>query len=107
MNPYQVLGFERGCTQAQVKKAYHILALENHPDKVSLEERSRATQKMQQINDAYNSIVLNKPYRLNKPQKSEPRFSEQETIVIQTMLAVFVCQCAAWMVYCRCRRLYD
>ena len=33
MDHYETLGLPRDCTQADIKKAYHKLSLQSHPDK--------------------------------------------------------------------------
>ncbi|XP_005992542.1 translocation protein SEC63 homolog [Latimeria chalumnae] len=32
-DPYEVLGLDRGATNAEIKKRYHVLSLKHHPDK--------------------------------------------------------------------------
>ena len=56
---YKVLGVDRNATDAEIKKAYRKMAVENHPDKVGhLGEdiRKAAEEKFTQINLAYDKI---------------------------------------------------
>lgn len=56
---YKVLGIDRSATDAEIKKAYRKMAVENHPDKVGhLGEdiRKAAEEKFTQINLAYDKI---------------------------------------------------
>ena len=48
---YEVLGVERDATAAEVKKAFHVLALRWHPDKN--EGDATATEKFKQVQEAY------------------------------------------------------
>lgn len=58
MNPYQVLGVAETATDAEVKTAYRELAKKYHPDNYSDNPLSDlAEEKMQEINQAYDSIV--------------------------------------------------
>jgi DnaJ-class molecular chaperone len=50
---YETLGLHRQATYAMVKRAYRHLARKYHPD---VNQTSEATQRMQQINDAYERI---------------------------------------------------
>ncbi|KAI1118281.1 DnaJ domain-containing protein [Nemania sp. NC0429] len=61
INPYQVLGLERTATADQVKSAYRKLALKNHPDKVSADDKQKAHETFQSIAFAY--AVLSDPTR--------------------------------------------
>lgn len=57
MNPYSVLGVKPGATKEEVKKAYHKLVRENHPDRFLDEtEKKKATARLAQINEAYSMI---------------------------------------------------
>ncbi|KAI0553946.1 DnaJ domain-containing protein [Xylaria curta] len=53
IDPYEVLGLERNATADQVKSAYRKLALKNHPDKVSEEQKLKAHETFQSIAFAY------------------------------------------------------
>ncbi|KAI0421635.1 DnaJ domain-containing protein [Xylaria grammica] len=61
VNPYDVLGLERTATADQVKSAYRKLALKNHPDKVSEDQKQKAHETFQSIAFAY--AVLSDPTR--------------------------------------------
>ncbi|KAI1422492.1 hypothetical protein F5Y12DRAFT_786760 [Xylaria sp. FL1777] len=61
VNPYDVLGLERDATADQVKSAYRKLALKNHPDKVSDDQKQKAHETFQSIAFAY--AVLSDPTR--------------------------------------------
>ena len=56
---YKILGINPSATDEEVKKAYHKMAVEYHPDKVSYlgeEFQKVAKEKFQKINDAYETI---------------------------------------------------
>ncbi|KAI0186663.1 DnaJ domain-containing protein [Xylaria flabelliformis] len=61
IDPYEVLGLERNATAEQVKSAYRKLALKNHPDKVSEDQKQKAHETFQSIAFAY--AVLSDPIR--------------------------------------------
>jgi hypothetical protein len=50
---YQILGVKPNATLAEIRRAYRRLAILNHPDKNS---NPQATVRMQEINEAYNTI---------------------------------------------------
>ncbi|CAK59637.1 unnamed protein product (macronuclear) [Paramecium tetraurelia] len=52
-NHYDTLGLERNAQPNQIKKAYHKLALQWHPDKNS---DFKATDQFHQINEAYTTL---------------------------------------------------
>lgn len=57
-DPYEVLGVPRGSDREKVKSAYRELAKKYHPDQYSgspLEDLAK--EKMQEINEAYDSIM--------------------------------------------------
>ncbi|KAI0096730.1 DnaJ domain-containing protein [Nemania sp. FL0031] len=61
IDPYEVLCLERTATADQVKSAYRKLALKNHPDKVSEDQKQKAHETFQSIAFAY--AVLSDPTR--------------------------------------------
>ncbi|KAI1801961.1 chaperone protein dnaJ 6 [Daldinia bambusicola] len=61
IDPYEVLGLERTANESQIKSAYRKLALKNHPDKVSEDQKQKAHEAFQSIAFAY--AVLSDPAR--------------------------------------------
>lgn len=57
-NPYEVLGISPSATDEEVKEAYRRLAKKYHPDNYSADNplADLATEKMQEINEAYDAI---------------------------------------------------
>ena len=57
-DPYKVLGISRTASDAEVQSAYRQLARKYHPDNYSADNplAHLATEKMQEINEAYNEI---------------------------------------------------
>ncbi|QSL64835.1 hypothetical protein MERGE_002139 [Pneumocystis wakefieldiae] len=53
---YDVLGVHPNASQVEIKKAYHKLALHNHPDKVRESEREEASIRFLQAQDAYDIL---------------------------------------------------
>ncbi|KAH8730428.1 DnaJ domain-containing protein [Phaeosphaeriaceae sp. PMI808] len=60
---YTVLEISRSASQDEVKKAYRKLSLKHHPDRVSGDEKERATDKMAEINLA-NDVLGNQKKRI-------------------------------------------
>ncbi|KAI1211267.1 DnaJ domain-containing protein [Annulohypoxylon truncatum] len=61
IDPYEVLGLERTADEGQIKSAYRKLALKNHPDKVTEDQKQKAHETFQSIAFAY--AVLSDPAR--------------------------------------------
>ena len=57
-DPYQVLGISSSATDEEVKEAYRNLARKYHPDNYTADNplADLATEKMQEINEAYDTI---------------------------------------------------
>ena len=58
MNPYEILGVSENATDEQIKEAYKELVKKYHPDKYQNNPLADlAEAKMQEINEAYDTIV--------------------------------------------------
>ena len=58
---YRILGVKDGASQEEIKKAYHQLAKEHHPDKfvnASDSEKKFHESKMKEINEAYENLKI-------------------------------------------------
>ncbi len=63
-NPYDVLGVDKNATDEQIKEAYRALARKYHPDNYTDEGMAEiASEKMKEINEAYDSIVNSRRHR--------------------------------------------
>lgn len=56
MDHYRRLQVTRDADPEVIEKAYRALSLKHHPDKVPERERSRATRRMQRINESYRVL---------------------------------------------------
>ena len=61
MDYYRILQVTRDAEPAVIDRAYKALSMAYHPDRVAPGERTRATRRMQRINEAYS--VLSDPRR--------------------------------------------
>ncbi len=50
---YEVLGVGKSASSAEIKKAYHTLALQYHPDRVAPEKKKESGEKFKEISEAY------------------------------------------------------
>ncbi|MBQ7046065.1 MAG: J domain-containing protein [Clostridia bacterium] len=65
-DPYEVLGISKDATEEQIKSAYRNLARKYHPDNYADNPLSDlASEKMQEINDAYDTIMNQRKHRKN------------------------------------------
>ena len=65
-DPYSVLGVDRNATDDQIKAAYRELARKYHPDNYGDNPLSDlASEKMKEINEAYDAIVSERSARKN------------------------------------------
>ncbi|MBQ0016780.1 MAG: TerB family tellurite resistance protein [Bacteroidales bacterium] len=58
-DPYEVLGLEKGASQAEIKRAYRRLAMKYHPDKVEgmgEEVKKNSERQFKEINEAYEKL---------------------------------------------------
>lgn len=51
---YEVLGVERGCSDAEIKKAFRRKAMEHHPDRNQHDPKSEA--RIKEVNEAYDVL---------------------------------------------------
>lgn len=63
-DPCQILGLQPGASQSEIKKAYHKAGREHHPDH---NEHPDSTQRMQDINYAYEILNTTRPIRNRTP----------------------------------------
>jgi len=63
-DPFKVLGLQPGCSEAEIKKAYHRLALKYHPDKNRGPGAKEAEKNFIKIAAAYE--VLSTQSRVNQ-----------------------------------------
>jgi len=59
---YSGLGVSPTATESEIKKAFHKLALQFHPDKVPEEDKIKTEEKFKLINTAY-SILMDRTQR--------------------------------------------
>ncbi|SAM83715.1 uncharacterized protein UBRO_06581 [Ustilago bromivora] len=56
IDPYDVLGLQRGCSPYEIKAAYKKLALKNHPDRAPPAEKEQATARFKIVGEAYELL---------------------------------------------------
>lgn len=72
MDPYEVLGVSRDADDETIKKAYRALVKKYHPDRyVNTPMAETASEKMKQINEAYD-MITNKNTNYGNPYGSNP-----------------------------------
>lgn len=73
-DPYEVLGVERGATQATIKAAWRRLARQHHPDLTGKDVGSvrAATRRMAQINAAYERLRDGPDAKRRRPTGTRP-----------------------------------
>lgn len=61
-DPYKILGVDYAASDAEVKRAYHLLARKYHPDNYASDPEAGelANRKMREINAAYEQIVADR-----------------------------------------------
>ena len=56
LNYYTVLGLERSASEMQIRKRFHELARQHHPDRFSAARKAEAEAKFQAIAEAFNTL---------------------------------------------------
>ncbi|KMT12367.1 hypothetical protein BVRB_5g103020 [Beta vulgaris subsp. vulgaris] len=76
LDPYKVLGVDRNASQRDIKKAFHKLSLQYHPDK---NKNKGAQSKFEEINNAYEILSdeqKRKNYDLYGDERGGPSFDD-------------------------------
>ena len=55
-NYYKILGVKRNASDREIKKAYRVLALKHHPDKVKEEEKKKSEEIFRDVAEAYGVL---------------------------------------------------
>uniref|UniRef100_A0A8C9AHQ0 J domain-containing protein n=1 Tax=Prolemur simus TaxID=1328070 RepID=A0A8C9AHQ0_PROSS len=76
VNYYKVLGVPQNASSSDIKKAYHQLALQVHPDK-NPENKEAAEEKFKQVAEAY--AVLSDAKKRNDYDKSRGNHTKRES----------------------------
>ncbi len=92
MNPYEVLGVPDGADEETVKRAYRELVKKYHPDKyVNNPLADLATEKLKEINEAYEMITSKKASQGGggsySSTSSDPSFQEVRALLSRGMFA--------------------
>ncbi|GBG32846.1 DnaJ protein ERDJ2A [Hondaea fermentalgiana] len=64
-DPWEVLGLSQGSTKKQVKKAYHVMNLQYHPDRQlgkSADEKALAATMLEKVQNAYSILTDEEAY---------------------------------------------
>ena len=81
MNPYEILGVSSGASDDEIKAAYHALTRKYHPDQYGDDNplKELATEKMQQINAAYDQIQRERAGRSSGTQDGSYTYTGSTT----------------------------
>ncbi len=66
MDPYRVLGVDRGASDEEIKKAYRAMSRKYHPDaNINNPHKDQAEAKFKEVQQAYQQIMKEKEYGAN------------------------------------------
>jgi curved DNA-binding protein CbpA len=75
---YEVLGIKEGASLKEIKKAYHQLVRQNHPDLFPEEKKELQELKMIEINEAYARITEKLKFQPQKDQNEDQKEDQKE-----------------------------
>lgn len=81
-DPYRILGVSPNASDDEIKKAYRELAKKYHPDNYGGETSEFASEKMKEINDAYDTIVNKRKHK----KSSYSSFEDVRTFILNGRL---------------------
>jgi preprotein translocase subunit Sec63 len=56
-DPYQILGVDRGASDAEIKRAYRKMARQHHPDlQMGEAQKNTSEERFKEVNDAYETL---------------------------------------------------
>ena len=81
MDPYKILGVDKDASQADIRRAYRLMAKKHHPD------AGGDVWAFQQVNDAYEQLTSSPSDEYstaasNTPQDAGQQFSDLEVLCI-------------------------
>lgn len=91
-DPYEVLGVSKNATDEEIKNAYRALARKYHPDNYADNPLSDlASEKMKEINDAYDSIINMRKGNSSKKSgfntsSSNPTYANIRNLILNNQL---------------------
>ena len=92
-NPYELLGVEADADPREVRRAYHRLAQERHPDKLgalSEQEQREAEAHMQAINQAYEQLTDAATQDVHADRRRRKRGKKALVVVVWGSVAVLL-----------------
>lgn len=80
MDPYSILGISKRTTDAEIRSTYRKLSRKHHPDKVSAKDKITATERMKELNEAYDILNPQNRQAIPSPINSEDCFQRARRI---------------------------